>query len=708
MFKANQKSAKFIALAQGNAPIKKDSLSALDNLDKKTGGKVRVRWNERTGVSRSIRGIMTEAKTGAGQDISNQFLTEHGKLFGVQKPADLQYVDTKARRGASHVKYRQTFQGLPVVGAEVTVHLDRQNRVNMVNGDYHPDIAVDMSKPVIQAKDAVSIVYETLGVTDNPPAQTELVIYPQNGKYSRAYKVMVSTKNPQGDWVYFVDAVTQDVLDSYNTMRFAQGTGCLYNSNPSRDSRVATSDLFDFDASKTLSGTYFTIKNNLPDGNAAPTGPGAYDFLFSDPANVHFDEVMVYYHLSRIAEFFRNLGYAEHTKSMMAYVHVADPLTGKANYDNAYFSPYDGAFYFGHGEIFNDLAKEDAVIYHEYAHSVVHAAQPYMSSEEAGALHEGYADYFAGSLSSDPKIGEFVVERVMKEFLRDLRNQKTYADMTATDVHADGEIWGGTCWDIYEGLGRRIADQLLYESLWYLPANATFIDAYEGVISADSSLFDAEHVEELDTIFVNRKIISAPADSYIITATAGANGAIAPSGAVTVTRGADQTFTITPASGYKIQQLLVDGAAVTVAATYTFKNVIAAHTINVLFQQGTAGNEKTVTVKGNAPWTDTGLVVKIGDTLTFAASGKVVYDVPKASSCGPNGASWTDTKDKKDPLWQKPHSGLIGKIEGVGAPFFIGEKYVVKAASAGKLLLGVNDFWYQGNTGEFTVKITVS
>jgi Zn-dependent metalloprotease len=136
----------------------------------------------------------------------------------------------------------------------------------------------------------------------------------------------------------------------------------------------------------------------------------------------------------------------------------------------------------------NDLVKEAAIIYHEYAHSVIQTIQPTMGTYEAGALHEGYADYFGCSLTSDPKIGEFVVEQVGKEYWRDLRSPKTYKDFSGTDAHADGEIWGSTCWKIREALGGHFADRLMYKSLYYLPQNATFADACEGIIQGAVSL----------------------------------------------------------------------------------------------------------------------------------------------------------------------------------------------------------------------------
>ena len=71
--------------------------------------------------------------------------------------------------------------------------------------------------------------------------------------------------------------------------------------------------------------------------------------------------------------------------------------------------------------------------------------------------------------------------------------------------------------------------------------------------------------------------------SYTITAGAGANGSISPAGAVTVTAGASRTFAFTPASGYKVLQVLVDGASVGAPSSYTFTGVNANHTIQVSF-----------------------------------------------------------------------------------------------------------------------------
>lgn len=77
--------------------------------------------------------------------------------------------------------------------------------------------------------------------------------------------------------------------------------------------------------------------------------------------------------------------------------------------------------------------------------------------------------------------------------------------------------------------------------------------------------------------------------THTITATAGSNGSITPSGAVTVTDGADQSFTITPNKGYQIANVLVDGKSVGAVSSYTFQDVTADHTIYATFVKESTG-----------------------------------------------------------------------------------------------------------------------
>lgn len=91
------------------------------------------------------------------------------------------------------------------------------------------------------------------------------------------------------------------------------------------------------------------------------------------------------------------------------------------------------------------------------------------------------------------------------------------------------------------------------------------------------------------------------ANTFTITASAGSNGTISPSGAVAVNGGANQVFTMTPNTGYYLSTLAVDGASVATSSTYTFSNVIANHTISAMF----SGNSTTITagvISTNTTW----------------------------------------------------------------------------------------------------------
>ena len=88
------------------------------------------------------------------------------------------------------------------------------------------------------------------------------------------------------------------------------------------------------------------------------------------------------------------------------------------------------------------------------------------------------------------------------------------------------------------------------------------------------------------TITINAKTGET---EHTITTVSGDGGTVNPSGAVRVADGADQKFTITPAGGYYISKVLVDGNSVGRPAEYTFRNVTGDHTIEAVFARGSVG-----------------------------------------------------------------------------------------------------------------------
>jgi hypothetical protein len=80
-----------------------------------------------------------------------------------------------------------------------------------------------------------------------------------------------------------------------------------------------------------------------------------------------------------------------------------------------------------------------------------------------------------------------------------------------------------------------------------------------------------------------RAAFVAQTPSYTITASAGPNGTISPSGAVTLVQGGSQSFTITANQGFLVSDVTVDGVSQGAIGSFTFSDVTADHTIAASF-----------------------------------------------------------------------------------------------------------------------------
>ncbi|KPA10834.1 outer membrane adhesin-like protein, partial [Candidatus Magnetomorum sp. HK-1] len=74
---------------------------------------------------------------------------------------------------------------------------------------------------------------------------------------------------------------------------------------------------------------------------------------------------------------------------------------------------------------------------------------------------------------------------------------------------------------------------------------------------------------------------------FIIQANAGSHGSVQPSGDIAVNWGDQTIFIVEPASGYSVDQVILDGQPVNLTAGYyyTLKNILANHTFNVSFKK---------------------------------------------------------------------------------------------------------------------------
>ncbi len=184
-------------------------------------------------------------------------------------------------------------------------------------------------------------------------------------------------------------------------------------------------------------------------------------------------------------------------------------------------------------------------------------------------------------------------------------------------------IDGGTSWtNVSTGLPNLPMNEVVYTN--GSATDAVYIGSDIGVYYLDNTLASCAPfmtnlpnvaVKDLEIYYPTGKIragtygrgmwesdLNTTVVNFTITASAGANGSISPSGAVTVASGANQTFTITPNTCYQIATVLVDGVnnpAAVSSGTFTFTNVTAAHTISATFSQLTYNITASAGVNGS-------------------------------------------------------------------------------------------------------------
>jgi Ca2+-binding EF-hand superfamily protein len=118
-----------------------------------------------------------------------------------------------------------------------------------------------------------------------------------------------------------------------------------------------------------------------------------------------------------------------------------------------------------------------------------------------------------------------------------------------------------------------------------------------------------------------------------------------------------------------------------------------------------AAGTRTVTVNSQQRWTDTELVVRAGDVITFNSSGQIQMSDNAQDVAGPAGAL-SRRMAPDAPISGIFAGALIGQIGGFPA-FAIGDQRSITAPVSGRLYLGVNDDHLPDNRGAFNVTVGV-
>ena len=108
---------------------------------------------------------------------------------------------------------------------------------------------------------------------------------------------------------------------------------------------------------------------------------------------------------------------------------------------------------------------------------------------------------------------------------------------------------------------------------------------------------------------------------FTVTASAGSNGSITPTGATTYLKRRTALYTITPDSGYLVQDVQVDGVSVGAVKNYTFDPLYANHSISATFAASAPTFSITATATPGGSISPSGAVsVAQGANQSFAIS----------------------------------------------------------------------------------------
>jgi hypothetical protein len=109
-------------------------------------------------------------------------------------------------------------------------------------------------------------------------------------------------------------------------------------------------------------------------------------------------------------------------------------------------------------------------------------------------------------------------------------------------------------------------------------------------------------------------------------------------------------------------------------------------------------------VQGNQPWTDSGIRVREGDRIAFSGTGDIM--IAENASSGVGGSPALTRRTSRYPVGTSPVGTLIARISN-GAPFAIGPNtQPMTMPGAGQLFLGVNDDYFEDNSGTYAVVVT--
>lgn len=494
-------------------------------------GGIDVRWDLKQQKPVVLVGKIPSPTGDISEAAARQFLADYADLFRVDWSTDnLLLVRQVKSLVATHFAFEQKYQGIPVFGASVTVHFDSEGYIRVVTNDYVQEISLETVAPAVTVQTAIEAAREHVGLRalrQEEEESADLVVYPLVKPSRLAWHVVLPARVPLGTWEVFIDAQTGELINRpQDVNRYREGQGRVYgfvnavvatqNNKLSdlRDSNTAVPStsyrlvpLLDLSDSGYLDGLYVST-GGTPRPRRAFSRTTQFLYWRADG---QFEEVMAYYYIDYCQRYIQSLGFTTVNNRQQI---VGVNTIGE---DNSFYDPRTKRITFGSGGV--DDAEDAEVIWHEYGHAIQDDQVPgFGLSREAGAMGEGFGDYWAASLSAQLSLGfqdECVADWDAVSYsdtdppcLRRVDGKKHYPEDLIGQVHADGEIWSAALWEIRSALGGVKADTVILQSHFFLSRSAIFRDGAQALLTAATLLnySDAEK-EQIRSVFRRRGIL---------------------------------------------------------------------------------------------------------------------------------------------------------------------------------------------------------
>lgn len=525
-------------LVAGDSPQVAEVEASLARL-RESGSVRHVRLDRRTGRVAALFGELgtvappVKGTPGEVESETVAFLAGNASLLGAADAAGELELERRVDAGAgSHLVFRQKAGALPVFDSGATVHVGADGRVYGVTSTFAPglDPALAVSDPSIDEETARRVALDALSITsdalrDEDPFPAELGVAPVDGG-RLAWRLVVPVREPFGQWELFVDAGSGALVGEPRSLVASAGRARVFVPNPivstgqtnlrdenNSDAAVPASayiavDLQGLDSSGFVTGTYCTT-DRTPNRVRAADG----DFTDLRRSNPGFNEVETYWAIDTAQRYIRETLGVENAAAYQIRVNTYAFADDNSNYTA--FGDGRGVLNFGYGGV--DDAQDAEIIWHEYGHAILDNQARLHFFGEAGAIHEGFGDYVAATMSMTvpgearfyPTVGEWDAtsySSAQVPFLRRVNTGKRYPDDVRNQVHSDGEIWSSCLWALNGSLGRTTADRIIFNANFLFPRDATFADAAAAVLEADRQLNGGANANRVVAAFAEHGI----------------------------------------------------------------------------------------------------------------------------------------------------------------------------------------------------------